>query len=466
MARIWFALFFPMLVLGTAFALPKPFAERSSLLVHVYDAEAPLAWKPTEAECRRWPHWAPDADCKRYRGVHEMEKQPAAVSSSPDQRPTIRRAARAIDLHSRDSRALKSKPLVAGQRTLLPKVIPGESPVQSLRNMVGQLIIAGFAGKSLNNPGVVQAIFEIREGKLSGVIIRASNIEISQQLRQLTSYIARAGSEYPPFIVIDQPGGPDAVLSENKGFAFFSGANAISNATSPYEAQIEYSRMASELATLGVSLNIGPSGDACQERRLELSASCFASNPSLNWQYAGAFTLGHHDSGVLAALRHVPFRAGLMGSWSGQQPSVAMLRGLLKSGASDAIVIRMKATEPFLHPEAFNATGFRQRMPAYASLNERQVLIVELDMGNKGAPIRYGEAVMRALQSGADMVLLRDASTLPPSITALTFEAVQDAIASGRLPASRIEDAYLRVQRLKAKLHFPQPSAEMAELSR
>jgi beta-glucosidase-like glycosyl hydrolase len=94
------------------------------------------------------------------------------------------------------------------------------------------------------------------------------------------------------------------------------------------------------------------------------------------------------------------------------------------------------------------------------------VLIIELDMGTDGTPIRYGEAIMRAIQSGADMVLLRDPSTLPSSITALTFEAVQAAIKSGRLQQSRIEDAFGRVQQLKAKLRPSKHRIETAELGR
>ena len=57
--------------------------------------------------------------------------------------------------------------------------------------------------------------------------------------------------------------------------------------------------MASELAGVGVTLNIGPSEDACREDGLNLSATCFGTSPVEIAAFARAFNYGHHDRGVL-----------------------------------------------------------------------------------------------------------------------------------------------------------------------
>ena len=68
-----------------------------------------------------------------------------------------------------------------------------------------------------------------------------------------------------------------------------------------------------------------------------------------------------------------------------------------------------------------------------------------LDMG--GVTVRYppGEVAVRSILAGADVLLV------PPVLDA-ALEAVRDAVASGRIPMSRINEAVMRVLRAKAKL--------------
>ncbi len=471
MVQIWMILLFCAAAAGSVWGAPKLSAvEKSSLLVRVYDQDAPLEWKPTDAECKRFPGWAPTEYCRRY--IHPREAEPrspvqaAVVESRPrEQRRPLKPPARAIAGYERDSGELKPNS-AANKAPPFQEPVREENSHPPLRKMVGQLLIAAFSGREATDPGVAQAVIEIREGKLSGVLVRYSNVENFWQLRQLLSTIAHADTEYQPLAVIEQPGGPDAVLSEDKGFTFYNAANGVTKLSNPGEARTAYNSMASELAALGVSLNIGPSGDVCSGKEGgNLSASCFGGSPSDIFPYALTFSSSHRRRRLLTALRHVPFRAGLAALPADERPSISMLHELIKNEASDALVISMKATEPIsLDESAFASPSRKVTLSPAASANARPVRIVELDIGTQGTPIRCGEAVMRALQSGADMVLLRDAPALPPSITALTFEAVQAAIQSGRLPLSRIEDAYSRVQHLKAKLQQRKSGAEMAAL--
>ena len=278
--------------------------------------------------------------------------------------------------------------------------------------MIGRLLLTGFSGQQPGDPDVERIAGDLRGGKLAGALVRDSNIENAAQLRQLLAGLSAAAGEDTPLIVIEQPGGPETVLPEDKGFAFHNSANAVSSSGTPYEAQLEYRTMAGELAALGVTLNIGPSEDICRQQGVDLSALCFGTSPSVIAAYARAFKFGHHDRGVLTAFRHVPFQPGLRTAYLRDRPSVAMLHLLSRSEPGDALVISVKAMETMRYlevslgvPRAAKARGVRNTF--------HDALIFEMDMPG-GAPAFYGETVVRALQAGADMILVREPSTLPP----------------------------------------------------
>ncbi len=348
---------------------------------------------------------------------------------------------------------------------LPPKAMPQGTPDGRLRKIVGQLLLTGFAGRKPTDPGVLQIAGAARDGKLSGIIVRGSNIEDQRQLRQLLTGIAKSSGDVPTVIAIEQAGGPDAALTEEKGFAYYASANAVSNGNSPYEAQLLYRNMAADLAALGITLNIGPSEDVCREQGVDLSASCFGTAPSRIAAFARAFNFGHHDSGVLTALRHTPFRKGLQSSWLDEPVSTAILHGIVKGETSDALVVRVKVLEPLQLTEASFTHARGKKRGGHRSSGFHGVLIFELDTGTSGAPLRYDEAILRAFQAGADMVLVTDPSSLPSDIFTLSFDAVQGGLKSGRLQMARIEDAYLRVQRLKERLRVVHSPAKIAALA-
>ncbi len=489
MVRISVALVCTTLISSAVIALPRAdLADKPSTVIQVEESSRTPFWGTSGGSssirdlvetCRR-----PDAEerppwCAAYllkvqgldRQKHEKQSAPLAnAKPAPDRlaaaaaKPARSNAVgRLLSEHERN--AIAPRPLSPSRLGAVKAVIPGRTPEEKLRHMVGQLLLTGFSGQQPGDPDVERMANDLRGGKLSGALVRDSNIENSEQLRRLLAVINGAGGEGAPLIAVEQPGGPDTVLSEDKGFAYYSSANAVSSSGSPYEAQLEYRAMAGELAALGVTLNIGPSEDICRRQGVDLSGLCFGTSPSAVAAYARAFKFGHHDRGVLTALRHVPFRPGLRTSWVSERPSLAMLHLLLKSESSDALVVRVKAMESMRYldvslgmPRTAKARGVRGSF--------HDALIFEMDMGPGGAPALYGEAIVRALQAGADMILVREPSTLPADIAVLSVGAVQAGLKSGRLQMARIEDAYRHAQTLKARLQSLPARTEMAGLDR
>ena len=367
-------------------------------------------------------------------------------------------------LSEQERNAIAPRPLTPPKTGPVKAGVSGKTPDDKLRHMLGQLMLTGFSGQQPGDPDVERITSDLRAGKLAGALVRDSNIENSAQLRRLLEAINDGAGADTPLIAIEQPGGPETLLPEDKGFAFYNSANAVSSSGNPHEAQTEYRAMAGELAGLGVTLNIGPSEDTCRRQGVDLSALCFGTAPGGVALYARAFKFGHHDRGVLTALRHVPFRPGLRTTWVKARPSAAMMHLLLRTEPSDALVINVKAMETMRYLDVSLGTA-RAAKTRIGRGNFHDALIFELDMPG-GAPAFYGETVVRALQTGADMILVREPSTLPAGITALSMEPVQSALKSGRLQMTRIEDAYRHAQTLKARLHSLPASAKTAGINR
>ncbi len=482
MVRIAAALIFSILISSAAIAFPRSgIAGTPSLLIRVEEASSLPGWDRSEGfssstatgeDCRRHSpgnsppecasYWQRLAELNREKRAAAHLREKAAREQAALARPAGKKVvSRALSEHERN--AVAPKPLVPARAAAPVKPVPGKTYEERLRHMVGQLLVTGFAGREPEDGDVERIATELRDGKLSGIIVRDSNIASSGQLRRLLASITETAGENPPLVAIEQPGGPDTVLSEDKGFAFYDSANAISSAQSPYEAQLVYRAMASELAALGVTLNIGPSEDICREDGINLSALCFGTSPALIAAYARAFNFGHHDRGVLTALRHVPFRAGLRTSWINERASSAMLRLLVKGETSDALVLSVRAMEPL----PLTGVSFEAMRAARARrFGFDGALIFEMDMGSGSVPLLYGEAIVRALRAGADMIVVREPSSLPSSISGLSLVAIEAGLKSGQLQLARIEDAYRHVQTLKARLRIFPGRTRIAGLDR
>jgi beta-N-acetylhexosaminidase len=458
---------------GAAWAYPKTALPHvRSLVIETGDDDF---LKP---DCRHYgDDWSPP-ECASYHrqlaaAARALEQQgaakivkPAAGQNRGGANAQAKKATnRPLSEHERN--AVAAKPLLPLALSGVTKAIPGKSPHERLKYMVGQLLLTGFSGREPEDAGVAGVARDVSEGRVSGVIVRDSNVENYQQLRQLIAAITNYGSEMPALIAIDQPGGPDSVLSEEKGFTFYGAASSISNGNTPREAQLLYRAMGGELAALGVSLNIGPSEDLCREDGVNLSALCYGTVPSRVAAYARAFNFGHHDRGVLTALRHDTFSASLQMSSRKEPASLALVHLLVRGQTSDALVFRVKAMEPLVLTElSFGGLRRKPRGRDDRGAGSHGVVIFEIDAGPGGGPLRYQDVILRAFQAGADMIMVRAPSSFPSDLPALCVEAVETGLKSGRLQMARIEEAYRHVQMLKQRLRAVQPRTKIAGLSR
>src|SRR4029077_3134837 len=176
-------------------------------------------------------------------------------------------------------------------------------------------------------------------------------------------------------------------------------------------------------------------------------------------EFVAAFVRGVEENGGLATAKHFPGHGDtstdshlelptIMGDRARlNQIELAPFRAAIAAGVSSIMTghLAVPALEPDPEvPATMSAkitTDLLRREMGFDGL----VVTDALDMG--GVTVRYppGEVAVRSILAGTDVLLVS------PVLDA-ALEAVHDAVASGRIPMSRLDEAVTRVLHAKAKL--------------
>jgi len=191
----------------------------------------------------------------------------------------------------------------------------------------------------------------------------------------------------------------------------------------------------------------GPAGGAIGDR-------AFAPTPVEAGRRAGAFAEGLRRAGMAATAKHFPGQGGLADSHDGRVVSDAPLHDLRATAASGfRPVIDAGARAVMMSHVTFQALG-----PRPASLEPAAYALLR-SLGFAGAAITDAlgmeailqewslpDATVLALVAGTDLVL-----ATPGDKVAAMRDAVVAAVADGRLPETRLDEAVARVLALRGQ---------------
>ncbi len=219
----------------------------------------------------------------------------------------------------------------------------------------------------------------------------------------------------------------------------------------------ETSRMAAAIHALGFDLDLGPVSDVCSGTSSIMWGRCYGTSPAPVASYVGPVVDGIHASGMLSAAKHFPGHGDTTVSSETRLPrideSVATLRARDLPPFQSAIAhgtdfvllghLFYPALDPHrsadLSPATFNLLrgelGFKGA-----------IISDDMEMGAINASTPTPEAAVEFLIAGGDMVTV--AHHL--SVADATYDAIKGAVESGRLPRSRLDDAVLALQALRA----------------
>ncbi|GGO12197.1 hypothetical protein GCM10010116_24460 [Microbispora rosea subsp. aerata] len=337
----------------------------------------------------------------------------------------------------------------------------------SLRDKVGQLFTitvwgakAGAASKENQaRYGVATPAQVVEKFRPGGVILFdwAGNVSGAAQVAALTTGLRKADTgEAPLMIGVDQENG---LVSRLKPLVTkLPGASQI-GATGKTAIARDVARVTGEeLRDLGISLDFAPVADVnVNPRNPVIGPRAYGSDPKKVAAMVGAAVDGFHAAGVACVAKHFPGHGDTsVDSHTGLpviRHSKTQWRRLDAPPFREAIehgvdaIMTAHVVMPKLDPSGDPATLSRRILTGLLrrELGFDGVITTDaLDMA--GVRKKYGDAevAVRAVLAGADILLM------PPNLPK-AYDAVLDAVKSGRISERRLDESVLRILRLKEK---------------
>ena len=323
-----------------------------------------------------------------------------------------------------------------------------------LRDKLAQLLMVGVTGEA-------DARAVVDNYRVGGLFI-ASWTDLSMLTSGELMRLATSTAPLPLAVSVDEEGGRVSRLSSLIGVS--PSARTLAQSESPeqvYQLALNRGRAMREL---GINVDFAPVVDVTDAPdNTVIGDRSFSSDADVVTQYAGAYARGLHDAGLLPVLKHFPGHGQASGDshMSGvvtppldqlQQSDLVPYRTLISEFPVGVMVGHMQVpgltgTDPAsLSQPAMtllrNGTGYGG--PAFSGL------IFTDDLSTmKAITDRYGiaDAVLRALQAGADIDLWVSTDEVPAVLNRL-----ESAVNAGELSTADVDAAVARVAAAKAPL--------------
>ncbi len=335
---------------------------------------------------------------------------------------------------------------------------------------IGQMLMVGFMGDDVDQPGPQRIARHIEAGRLGGVIFFRQNVKSEAAVKRLTRlFRASAPAGLPVLIAVDQEGGQVQRLTGKVGFVATPSAKRVAAKGEATAGRI-YRRLAEGLVDWGFNVNLAPVVDLGKRGDNPIISKlgrAYAADPQTVAAFASTFVAAHRDAGVLTALKHFPGHGSSRGdthkgfvdvsmSWSDTE--LAPYRTLIAAGMADMVMVA------HVHLAKYGADGVPATLSApliEGLLRQRLgfsgvVVSDDMEMGaitSLGSPVRIAR---RAIEAGNDILVYAGGAAGQDDLVA----QLQTRISRGAREAAlmdRIDESYTRVSTMKARL----PHAEL-----
>lgn len=349
------------------------------------------------------------------------------------------------------------EPVVEEEKSQLDEIVDACIAEMPLEDKVAGLFI--ITPEALTGTDVAIKAGDTTKEKLSqyavgGLIYAKQNIKSADQLKEMISG-TQGFSKYPLFIGIDEEGGSvsriaESGLADNVGTMGDIGASGDSS-----KAKEAGSAIAAYLSEYGFNLDFAPVADVILEGNSIIGDRSFGSNAGDAAAMVSACVEGLQEGDVSACLKHFP---GLGSTTEDTHEGMATsektkedfettdflsFQGGIDAGADFVMVSHLSVP---------NITG--DNTPS--SLSDKMITdILRGELGFNGIVITDAmdmkavtdyytsdEAAVKALQAGADMILM-------PEDFEAAYQGVLDAVNNGTLSEERINESLQRIYRVK-----------------
>jgi len=330
---------------------------------------------------------------------------------------------------------------------------PGPAADPGLRRLALRTLLPAFPGTE----APPWALALVAEG-LAGYAFFGFNIGTRAQVASLTATLRSARSGV--IVAVDEEGGDVTRLGHATGSPY-PGNAALGVVDDPDLTAAVYAAVGAELYSLGFTMNLAPSVDVntAAENPI-IGTRSFGSDPAVVARHAIAAVRGLQSAGIAACAKHFPGHGATIVDSHLELPTVDCAMDVLRARDLPPFVAAVSADTRAIMTAHIRVPVLTGDDPATLSapaltgllrgeLGYDGVIVTDgLEMRGVSGTIGMPEAAVRSLGAGADLLCLG------ADITALHVEAVvvavATAIADGRLPTARVEEAAARVGALAA----------------
>jgi len=353
----------------------------------------------------------------------------------------------------------KSRP-VASQRSWVDQTLKK----MTLREKLGQMLMVYYFGvfTSTESAEYKELLHQVEENYVGGMIVGTSRgplgIERSQvYATAVTTNDLQRHAKIPLLFGADFESGTGMRLDEGTSFP---SAMAVAATGDPKLAYTVGKTIALEARAAGVHWIFAPDADVNDNPDNPIiNVRSFGEDPKSVSEYATQFIRGVQENGALATAKHFPGHGNVsvdshlaLAVVPGDREELngtelVPFRAAIAAGV-DSIMpghLAVPAIEPDSNVPATLShnilTGLLRDEMKFRGL----IVTDAMDMGGVTSLYAPGEAAVRSVEAGSDVLLM-------PPVPDAAMAGLEAAVASGRIPVSRIDESVRRI--LKAKAHL------------
>jgi beta-N-acetylhexosaminidase len=333
----------------------------------------------------------------------------------------------------------------------------------SLDEQIYQLFIVkpeAVAGVKLATKATQATQAGLKKYPVGGIVYFSDNLLKKNQVKEMianSQAYAQKAHGIGLFIGVDEEGGSVARVAQKLGTTKFGSMKSIGARGNEQEAYNVGATIAKDISSLGFNLDFAPVADVIiNGKNTEIGARSFGTDPALVSKMVSQVVKGLQDNGVISTLKHFPGHGST--TTNSHYATSITDRTLAQMEKTEFLPFQagIAAGAEFVMISHLTAINIDKNSPASLSktiitglLREKlkyEGLIITDSLTMKAVSGKYtsGEAAVRAITAGADMLLM-------PSSLSGAVKGIQQAIKDGRITKARIAQSVRRILLVKLK---------------
>jgi beta-N-acetylhexosaminidase len=315
---------------------------------------------------------------------------------------------------------------------------------------LGQMVMIGIHGTDVTT----DSLYMLQQYHIGGVLLFDRNLQSSAQVQTLTQHLQeQAAEQVPLFIGIDEEGGQ---VVRGRGIIPAPPSQAaLGSSGDAGQAETWAAQTAASLQGLGINVNFAPVADVGSP-----DTRSFSQDAPTTARFVQAAARGYASAHQLYVLKHFPgIGRGRVDSHQDISSITASQQTLMKE---DLLPFRSIIAQQ--HPEGYFILVSHLRYPAFDKENpasqspavmtgllrrdmhyEGIIITDDMEMGAAAKHASYRDLGVRAVQAGADIVMICHEYQHEADI----YLGLLDALDKGTISQDRVDESVRRIIRAK-----------------